>query len=432
MQMADNFINELISKYGMNYPQQFRQWLGSQALSRPWWTYIADDYTLKSYIDQMYQSWSQPQTSPQVPTQAPSPYSGQEGGWATDLAGIDPAWLSKQDPNATIMQGSDVWRQGASSQVYTIGGKDYTQEQIQRLDELGLLDQIIEDAQPPAGLTELQKQDQERWLMAADAQRQQIYAAEMKNKLIQEGNAWQREQMQMAARGGGLGGYGGDDRAKIRMLEVQMKEMERAKQAADFETMRKDMISAWSNSPRDWIKLYEAQNEPNPYGSTTVDSTIWEEEPDESDPEVIAANAKWATPRPMGGGNFSVGKPTKGDKGGGYAMSTGPDGEPIYTWVPTREPIVPKTPEIPDWLSKFSGMTGRVPEKSAGRSDILTPSMQSYNKLTAGQRDMWGGLIDWAGARTQADILDQMNMMRTKNPTLGRRTTPARQRTGGR
>ena len=142
------------------------------------------------------------QTTPSATSTSPVPlYSGQESGWATDLAGIDPAWLAGQPANATIMSGGNVLRQGAPSQVYTIGGKDYTQEQILQLQATGLLDELIKQAQPPAGLTEWQKQDQERWLMDADAQRQQTYAAEMKNKLIQEGNAWQRQQAQMAADG---------------------------------------------------------------------------------------------------------------------------------------------------------------------------------------------------------------------------------------
>ncbi len=82
----------------------------------------------------------------------------------------------------------------------------------------------------------------------------------------------------------------------------------------------------------------------------------------------------------------------------------------------------PTTPEIPSWLSRVSGLTGRVPET---RVEVQRPSAQMWGKLLPTERDMYAGLVDWSGAKTFESKMAQMLKEIPKESTLGGRWKPA-------
>lgn len=112
---------------------------------------------------------------------------------------------------------------------------------------------------------------------------------------------------------------------------------------------------------------------------------------------------KWATPRPTAEG-FEVGRPTSPDE-----LTKG---------------LMPK---IPDWLAQATGVSGRVP-KAGTRVPIQTPSGASWGALSPTQQSVWGGLVDWSGQRTEADILTAMQSMIPQAPSLGRSWRATQQR----
>jgi len=344
-----------------------------------------------------------PQVAPQVAPQFANP------SWS----GVWPSEATYFEPIGPAQGGGRLYTEGTSGGKKkgwvneTRGGKVlavfYDNDGIARESV------VISDAEQ-TGLSPWQQEDTRRWELERSAQdyaqRQQSAEMNLQNRLIQEGNAWQREQMQLAQRGGGLGGYGQDYREEAQYYQAQMKEMERAQQAKDFETMRQNMISEWEDSPRDWVKLYKAKIATNPFGSTTVDKTIGS--PEDTGP---------SGPDPEGHYRTTWEEATDGPTSGSM--------QPMYEWIPTKKPVVPKTPEIPDWLAQMTGMYGRVPEE---RGDILTPSPQGWAATPWSQREMWGGLVGAAGKRPEMDILEQMQIMLPQNPTLGSRNAPFRQR----
>lgn len=122
----------------------------------------------------------------------------------------------------------------------------------------------------------------------------------------------------------------------------------------------------------------------------------------EEDLSETAQAAFWAAPRKTSFG-FEIGKPT----------------ERVDTQF---------MPGIPSWLQEASGLEGRVPE-ARNLSNILTPSGQSWMRMTPTQQSQFAGLADWAGKRSFPDIMAQMQKQLPQAPGISKRWAPAKQRT---
>jgi len=239
--------------------------------------------------------------------------------------------------------------------------------------------------------------------------------------------------------------------------------------ARQFEDMRQQVIGAMEPEARDWIGMWKAKNVPNPfrsqpqtsdesyqglqeYGDRIKDAAdrVRKRMNDSDDPlttsgvltgwstEEQAARATLiaekevnkqltgvAEERALGsswakaGEQYPMGGASPAAEAGFWATPrTAPGGEGTVVGEPSmpREPL-PTMPEIPLWLQRASGLTGRVPET---RQPITTPSGQSWMRLNPTQKSMYAGLADWAGERTFSDIMWEMQRQLPKAPTRPR------------
>jgi len=255
-----------------------------------------------------------------------------------------------------------------------------------------------------------------------------------------------------------------------------------AAKAGEFETLRKNLISQFAESPRDWIKLYQAQNVANPFGEqrglspqenmaaaqaesehyTKVAANIHKRMKDPNDPftDAIIDNPKNEEERAASellraeryARDIYQNMETAWFKGthpnAPIRQGSAPAGfidEAEYAtearWAQERREISPgvyeigrpgrtekpkpKMPEIPQWLQVASGLTGRVPET---RKPILTPSGQSWTQLQPGQQEMYQGLVNWSGERPFSDIMATMQKQLPAEPSFGRKFKPFAQR----
>jgi len=93
-------------------------------------------------------------------------------------------------------------------------------------------------------------------------------------------------------------------------------------------------------------------------------------------------------------------------------------------WRSENISVKPTTPALPTWMSKMTGF-GRVPTE---RTEIPTPSAQTWGQLPWSKREEFRGLVDVAGKSPFQDILDRMSVMLPQQQKAGSRTTPAWQR----
>jgi len=253
------------------------------------------------------------------------------------------------------------------------------------------------------------------------------------------------------------------------MWQGLMPDRRREDLAAEFEEMKRQMIAAITPSQRNWIALWAAENQQNPY--TQALSPDEELEALQSEADLIASSAKNIRGRmkdpndPLTQG--AIGSPQNteqqmaqavlnaetviGEKlsemklaraaGISQVLGTGldvpqeilskyPEQVEAGVWSQPRaegggfavgkpeEPseAVSDMPEIPDWLASLSGVKGNVPKK---RTAITTPSAQQWTALTPTKQQMYAGLVDWAGERTYEDILTGMQQ---QLPTPGTAT----------
>lgn len=245
--------------------------------------------------------------------------------------------------------------------------------------------------------------------------------------------------------------------------QEQAMQKEMAKQ---FEQQRQALISSISPSSRDWIGMWRAQTQVNPFGERertpdeelaklqldkkdideTYKAAIDLEKRAASDPDrslkaderqiidivkaakddishkllnvQLARNAgKWGLPMPSGANEEQY-------QAGGWSVPRGDPATGYEVGKPDSGKVAPASmPNIPAWLQAASGIKGRVPET---RTDILRPSAQSWRRLDPSQQGMFEGLVDWAGNIPFEDIKAQM-ARETPQKRLGSQWTPIRQ-----
>ena len=76
---------------------------------------------------------------------------------------------------------------------------------------------------------------------------------------------------------------------------------------------------------------------------------------------------------------------------------------------------------VPQQLQQFIGGRTNLPQGLKGNINVTTPSGQQWNRLGSTQRQQFAGLVDFAGNRSFADVLDQMVTMQPGTPSGARR-----------
>lgn len=262
--------------------------------------------------------------------------------------------------------------------------------------------------------------------------------------------------------------------SRLNPLQKQKDELDRRQNEMQWESIRNDILSTVQGSPRNWIQTARASAMTNPYtkepesfgerlatlredyksikqAASDVRTKIndsqnsnytWENiaKPQTSEQQMAAiilnaekdittklneANvalirakgygdaspqtevsselqeeAQWAVPQELASGGATVGRPS---------------------------PYVETRTKVPTWLQTAAGVGKYVPPEGQ-KIPILTPSGQSWSALSPTQKEMWGGLANTVGQRSESDILNQMQVQLPQNPSLGRRWQPARAR----
>ena len=118
--------------------------------------------------------------------------------------------------------------------------------------------------------------------------------------------------------------------------------------------------------------------------------------------EEYREEAKFATPRPIGGGNFAVGAPE----------------------APRQQRLqLPALPTgLEEFAPKFDRLTGQVGE-------IVSPSGQALGRLTFTEREQLAGVVEFGGGQFR-DVLERVRRETPFAPRSGGRTRAFRQRAG--
>jgi hypothetical protein len=246
--------------------------------------------------------------------------------------------------------------------------------------------------------------------------------------------------------------------------------------AGQYEQARNELMGKFTGSPRDWIKMWEVQNNPNPFASQRsqgqVEMDAWAEskkradflEPlakayqkvmksglgfeDETVPQFDAETAgraqdiinsyKTAKDRQTALEELFVAQKqmqsgltpsnfTPVGAGGGGTVSIG--GQQVGVADPSLNEggdVAPARPTLktPDYLSRF------VPQLQAGaelkKFSVAPPSGQQWAATPWSQRQGLAGYMDWSG-QSYEDTLDQMSMRQTNTPRIAYSWKPARQ-----
>lgn len=451
-----NFYNELRNKFNNQYPLPFWDWLIRQEITRPWWINIGGDLAQKDYLNQLHRQFKAQSTKP------------------TELTGKEAA---------EHIQKRIVSNPETGERRIPYEGNEYLQSQLESLgwtlktNETGVRYFSPPTQAPPQAptmptytvsmgdqkMTFPAMQDALEWAKFLQGQREFDIGLKLRETEEQQKLALQQEATKQEI-------------ARMRGLEMQQSLRSPwdylgkppNQGAVDFETMREHLIESVRPEKRSWITDYvrsvanpfagqaprrsdedyamlqdEAKRTKiaadrvrarlkNPDDSLTMSKVLNPESLEEQMAAVIlqaektanqklmgmeaerakgilaaesgggvgglqgqAEQAYWATPRATATGNYVMGEPSA---------------------LRTREPL---TPEIPEWLQRASGLSGRVPE-TRFTSSISPPSMQSWQQMTSAQQGMYAGLADWAGKQSFEDIMGETIRQLPQNPRVPR------------
>ena len=397
--MPDNqFVSLLRSKFNKDYPSEFWQWLLRQEVSRPWWTYVGDDTTLKNYVNQLYTSYSQPTTPTSTTTEAipatgSTPWEVQ--GFPTEAEWANAMPAEYQNYQNTVLAGqmgiplADLLRQQWGFPTQAQGLTPWQQEQTRQFDVQAQLQR--EQAQKVDLSAEWENMRQQIIGQLSGDSRNWIqkYRAENIPNPYTPPDTGDAGYQMVTERAG---------RAKEAWTTAKAIASEAARDPnRSLSPEEKQMVDKarddWAAASANLLQVQHARNtginqaeagQPLSFQGTNPEDREW------------VKSAYMATPNPA-------------------TMTVGGQGA-IQKY---------ETPEIPSWLQEVSGLKGRVPTK---KTAISRPSAQMWGTLTPTQQQQYAGLVDYAGTTPYLDTLAQMQKELPQQPILGKRWQPARQR----
>lgn len=201
----------------------------------------------------------------------------------------------------------------------------------------------------------------------------------------------------------------------------QQAEAERAQNEIDFENFRRQKVGNLSPYS-DWIERWQLEHAPNPFTVSRASSLAQGIGQLQSRLENLnQAKAEGRSTFGYGDAPFVQFDVNQFDPNQISSEIQALQEEMNNLPAETQPQVLPNTP---DWLVQFA--PSLKAGQQIGKSDIVTPSGQAWNKLLPSQRAMLSSFSDWMG-KPLNDVTFNMENMLTRTPGAGRGWRPMRQ-----
>lgn len=166
------------------------------------------------------------------------------------LKDLDPEWLAAQDPNATIMSGDTVLRQGTPTKKYVIGGQEYTPEEAMMFEPYILEQMRQSQTMTPYQQAQIENQRQQMQMQATEGLRTTDLANRQWDTYQQELNRQRILNAMTAERQG--------------QSEVESEMAQNQQLGQQFDEFKKQLLGSLSGEGS-WIERHQAETMPNKY-----------------------------------------------------------------------------------------------------------------------------------------------------------------------